>query len=69
MAKYLTVNAERKTLTIDRTVKPTADELEDITLYLSAGYTIRHKSVKNIQRGKELAKKAKAKAKETKTEE
>lgn len=61
MAKYLTVNADKKTLTIDRTVTPTNDELEDVKLYLSTGYVIRHKSEAKVARGKKLAQTLKSK--------
>ena len=46
MKKAYTVNADKKVITIDDSVKATAADNKDIAMYVSAGYIIRHKSVK-----------------------
>ena len=53
------VDAEKKIITIDDTVKATAAEEKDIDRYVAAGYIIKHKSQKR-------AKQAAARAKEDK---
>lgn len=45
MAAYK-LNTEKKTITIDDSVKATAAEEKDIALYVAAGYVIKHKSKK-----------------------
>lgn len=44
--KYYTVNAEKKKITIDDSVKPTQQDKDDVQMYVTAGYIIRHKSEK-----------------------
>lgn len=46
---YLTVNYTAKTFTINDAEKPTAQDEQDIARYLSAGYKMRHKSVKRTE--------------------
>lgn len=55
MSKAYTLNPEKKTITINDSVKPTAADNKDIGLYVAAGYIIRHKSAK---RAKVAAKRA-----------
>ena len=57
------VDAEKKIITIDDTVKATAAEEKDIDRYVAAGYIIKHKSQK---RAKQAAVRA---AKDTLTDE
>ena len=42
--KYYKVNPEKKTITIDDSVKPTKQDEADLMRYLGAGYILRHKS-------------------------
>lgn len=49
------INRDRKTITINDSVKQTAADKQDIMLYVAAGYEIRHK---NMEKAKEAAKKA-----------
>ena len=49
------VDAERKIITLDDSVTPTALEEKDITRYVLAGYVIKHKSK---ERAKQAAKRA-----------
>ena len=49
------VNAEKKVITIDRTVKATEQDEKDISRYLSAGYVIRHKSEARAAKAKQRA--------------
>lgn len=46
MNKAYTINPEKKTITIDDSVKATAADNKDIGMYVAAGYIIRHKSKK-----------------------
>ena len=55
MSKVYTVNADKKTIIIDDSVKATAADNKDIAMYVAAGYIIRHKSAK---RAKAAAKRA-----------
>lgn len=54
--KYLKVNTEKKIITIDDNVKPTATDLADKQDYLKAGYQIRHKSQKRAEAARKRAK-------------
>lgn len=55
MSKAYTVKADKKIIIIDDSVKATAADDKDISMYVAAGYVIRHKSVK---RAKAAAKRA-----------
>lgn len=44
MDKAYTVNTKNRIITINDSVKATAIDEKDITMYVSAGYIIRHKS-------------------------
>lgn len=57
------VDPEKKTITIDDTVKATAAEEKDIDRYVAAGYIIKHKSQKRAKQAAERA------AKDTLTDE
>lgn len=57
------VDAEKKIITIDDTVKATAAEEKDIDRYVAAGYIIKHKSQKRAKQAAERA------AKDTLTDE
>lgn len=54
--KAYTLNIEKKTITIDDSVKLTAAEEKDVALYVNAGYIIRHKSKKKSEKATERAK-------------
>lgn len=41
---YYKVNPEKKTITVDDSVKPTKQDEADLMRYLGAGYILRHKS-------------------------
>lgn len=56
------VDAAKKTITIDDSVKATAAEEKDMAMYVAAGYIIKHKSQKRAKQAKERA------AKETLTD-
>ena len=47
--KAYTINPDKKIITINDSVKPTAADDKDIALYVSAGYIIRHKSEKRAK--------------------
>ena len=49
MSKAYTINPDKKIITINDAVKPTAADDKDIALYVSAGYIIRHKSEKRAK--------------------
>lgn len=55
--KYYKVNAANKTITLDTTVKATAQDMQDIQIYVMAGYIIRHKSQKRAEAALERIKK------------
>lgn len=47
--KYYKLNTANKTITLDTTVKATAQDLQDVQMYVMAGYIIRHKSQKRAE--------------------
>ena len=54
---YLTVKTKSKTLLIDTKIKPTAEELALIPMYIAGGYHTRYKKdekASNVERGKNL---------------
>lgn len=53
--KAYTVNSTKKVITIDDTVKQTKRDEDDIKLYISVGYTIRHKSKERVRIATERA--------------
>lgn len=66
-----TKNGLKNYVYIDDSVTPTAQDKEDIKLYISCGYVLKHKSAKKSAIAKERAKKTgfgQPKAKETETE-
>ena len=54
--KYYKLNRNKKIITIDRKVKPTAEDKEDIQRYVNAGYIIRYKSEKRAAAARERVK-------------
>lgn len=54
--KYYKLNKNNKTITIDRKVKPTAEDKEDVQMYVNAGYIIRYKSEKRAAAARERVK-------------
>jgi hypothetical protein len=74
---YYKVNIDNKTIVVDDNVKATATEKQDVIMYMTAGYKLRHKSEKRAQiaadrvkknGGKVGKKKEETKAEETKAE-
>ena len=55
MSYYVTVDTEKKVLTIDDSVKPTSRDQFLIDNYLKAGYTLRFKSEARAKKAKERA--------------
>lgn len=55
--KYLKVNPNNKTITIDFSVKPTAADEKKVQLYIAGGYVIREKSEARAAAARERAKK------------
>lgn len=55
MKKHYSVNPERKVITIDDSIKATKQDEKDIALYLSVGYTLRHKSEARAEKAKKRA--------------
>lgn len=49
MSKAYTIKADKKIIIIDDSVKATAADDKDISMYVAAGYVIRHKSVKRAK--------------------
>ena len=47
--KAYTLNTDKKIITINDSVKATAADNKDISLYVAAGYIIRHKSEKRAK--------------------
>lgn len=62
--KHYSVNTQTKVLIIDDSVKATKEDKEDIKLYLSAGYKLRHKVTRKIS--EELKQKNSIKAEDIK---
>ena len=56
-SKYYKINAEKKTITLDDKVTPTATEKADVQMYVTAGYVIRHKSEARAKAAKARAEK------------
>lgn len=52
-SKYYKLNSDKKTITIDTKVSPTAQDKEEVQMYVVAGYIIRHKSEKRAAAAKE----------------
>lgn len=48
-------NGTKNIITIDNSVKPTAQDIEDVKLYISCGYEIRHKSAERAEKARERA--------------
>lgn len=68
---YLTVKTKSKTLLLDTKIKPTAEELAIIPMYIAGGYHTRYKKdekASNIERGKNLKAMAEAKKRAEKAE-
>ena len=57
--KYYVVDKEKKTITIDKSVKATEGDLDYVKLLLSTGYELREKSAKRAKTASERAKKEK----------
>lgn len=55
--KYYKANTQKRVITIDTTVKATAEDKDIIQMYLAAGYTLRCKSQKRAAVARERAKK------------
>lgn len=55
-SKYYKINKNSKTITIDRSVKPTVADKEEIQLYIAGGYILRHKSEKRAAAARERVK-------------
>lgn len=49
---YYKVNTDRKVITVDRSVMPTAADKEEVAMYLSAGYKLAHKSEAKSKKAK-----------------
>lgn len=55
--KYLKVNADKKVITIDKSVKATEDDKMLLNIYVGNGYIVRYKSEKRAAAARERAKK------------
>lgn len=67
--KYYKLNTNNKTITIDRKVKPTAEDKDDVQMYVNAGYIIRYKSEKRAAAARERVKANGGRIGKKKTEE
>ena len=47
--KYYKLNTANKIITVDTAVKATEQDLQEIQMYVMAGYIIRHKSQKRAE--------------------
>lgn len=56
-APYYKVNTDRKVITVDRNVMPTAADKEEVAMYLAGGYKLAHKSEAKAKRARDNAKK------------
>lgn len=56
-SKYYKLNKEKKTITIDDKITPTAADEKDVQRYVTAGYIIRHKSEARAKAAKARAEK------------
>lgn len=68
---YLTVKTKSKTLLLDTKIKPTAEELALIPMYIAGGYHTRYKKeekASNVERGKNLKAMMEARKKAEKAE-
>lgn len=68
---YLTVKTKSKTLLLDAKIKPTAEELALIPMYIAGGYHTRYKKeekASNVERGKNLKAMMEARKKAEKAE-
>lgn len=54
--KYYKINADKKTITLDTKVSPSAAEKEAAQMYVNAGYIIRYKSEKRAAAARKRAK-------------